>query len=277
MQEKHFIRRYKMKKLAVLFLSAAILLSAASCSGNDDVTTFPESKPVSTDTSAVTDAETEALTDALTEAVTDTVPDDITDTVTDVTTDTVTDDVTENASSFVRGKVTGNRYESEFIGIGLDLKDDWTILTDKEILAAAGLGGDMAGLDIEQMIKDGKAVYDFGAKLDDTTNIFISLEKSNALLVALVNLSDVYDNSAKALEDTYKTMGFTSFEHEKDTVKISGEDHLVMNFTASVNGVSMHQSMIMFKANDYIASAVLTTLDENLISSFYDSLYLLAE
>lgn len=266
-----------MKKLAVLLLSVAILLSAASCSGNDDVTTFPESKPVSTDTSAVTDAETEALTDALTEAVTDTVPDDITDAVTDVTTDTVTDDVTENASSFVRGKVTGNRYESEFIGIGLDLKDDWTVLTDKEILAAAGLGGDMAGLDIEQMINDGKAVYDFGAKLDDTTNIFISLEKSNALLVALVNLSDVYDNSAKALEDMYKTMGFTSFKHEKDTVKISGEDHLVMNFTASVNGVSMHQSMIMFKANDYIASVVLTTLDENLISSFYDSLYLLAE
>lgn len=277
MQVKHFIRRYKMKKLAVLLLSVAILLSAASCSGNDDVTTSPESKPVSTDTSAVTDAETEALTDALTEAVTDTVPDDITDAVTDVTTDTVTDDVTENASSFVRGKVTGNRYESEFIGIGLDLKDDWTVLTDKEILAAAGLGGDMAGLDIEQMIKDGKAVYDFGAKLDDTTNIFISLEKSNALLVALVNLSDVYDNSAKALEDTYKAVGFTSFDHKKDTVKISGKDHLVMNFTASVDGVSLYQSMITFKSHDYIASAVFTTLDESLISSFYDSLYLLAE
>ena len=272
-----------MKKLAVLLLSAAILLSAAACSGNDDVTTSPDSKPASTDTSTVTDAVTDSETEADINAVTDEATEAVTDVVTDAETEAETDAVAEESDvtgsqAFERGKVTGNTYESKFIGIGLALKDDWTVLTDKEMLEAAGLGSDITGIDVEQMIKDGKAAYDFGAKHSDgSTNIFVSFEKSTAFVVALADLNTVYDNSAAAIKQMYQGMGFTSFDFEKNTVEISGEEHIVLNCTAGANGVYMYQSMILFKAHDYFASVTLTTLDKNYIDSFYGSLYLLSE
>ncbi len=278
-----------MKKFLSAMLICAMLVSFASCSKddsnnkkNDDdddkitTTATDTNKDVgsdedNTETGVVTDAATDAATDAVTDAVTDggetTAP------------DTEASDPKEDALSvladYKRGVYENNKYESKFLGIGLNLDESLTVATDEELKQLLELSSGVTGVDYEQLVKDGKATYDFyAANADGSTNVIITLEKMAPAQVKILNLELVYTQSANVLDQTYAGMGFTEFDRKIKTVKISGVDHMVMDYVASANGGSMYQSILLIKGGDYLATVCLTTVDKALAESSYSNVYL---
>ncbi len=278
-----------MKKFLSALLICAMLVSFTACSKddsnnktNDDdddkitTTATDTNKDVgsdedNTETGVITDAATDAATDAVTDAVTDggetTAP------------DTEASDPNEDALSvladYKRGVYENNKYESKFLGIGLNLDESLTVATDEELKQLIELTSGITGVDYEQLVKDGKATYDFyAANADNSTNVIITLEKMTPAKVKLLNLELVYTQSANVLDQTYASMGFTEFDRKIKTVKISGVDHMVMDYVASANGASMYQSVLLIKGGDYLATVCLTTVDKALAESSYSNVYL---
>ena len=281
------------------------ITTAPDTDANTDIVSDEANTETGAVTDATTDAATDAATDAVTDVATDTVTDAVTDTVTNAVTDAVTDVLTEDAETkapetdeqtkapdtegsdskedkasvladYKRGIFKNNKYESKFLGIGINLDESLTVATEEELKQLVELTSGVTGVDYEQLVKDGKAAYDFyAANADGTTNIVISLEKLDPSILESLDLESVYTQSAALLDQTYAGMGFTEFDRNIKTVKISGADHVVMDYVASVSGASMYQSIFLIKGGDYLATVCLTTLDKAIADSFYNKIYLL--
>ena len=296
-----------MKKFLSAMLICAMIVSFASCSKDDSnnkasdddynkITTAPDTDANTDIGSDEANTETGAVTDAVTDVATDTVTDAVTDAVTDVLTEDAetkapeTDEQTKATDTeasgpkedeasvladYKRGVYKNNKYESKFLGIGFNIDKSLTVATEEELKQIVELTSGVTGDDYEQLVKDGKAAYDFyAANADGTTNIIITLEKIDPSILESLDLESVYTQSAALLDQTYAGMGFTEFDRNIKTVKISGADHVVMDYVASVSGASMYQSIFLIKGGDYLATVCLTTLDKAIADSFYNKIYL---
>lgn len=261
-----------MKKLAVLFISAAILLSAASCSGNGEVTTSPESKPVSTDTSAVTDAETEALTDALTDAVTEAETDAETGAVTEMETDAVT----EEEKELTLGNVDGNTYKSDFIGIGCTLDDDgWVFYNDEQIAQINGITQSYLDKEYLEQVKNAKVFYDMYAVNQETSStINITLEKGTKLAVLLTDIDKVLTNSTVSIESSFANMGGKNFKYELCDVKIGDETFKGMDIYVEINDVPIYETMFCIKCGEYLAYVCVGTYFEDTTGDILETFFI---
>ncbi len=225
-----------MKTLAVLLLSAAILLSAAACSGNDDVTTSPESKPISTDTSAVTDAETEAETDA----------------------------VTEEEKDLSLGNVNGNTYKNDFIGIGCTLGDGWVFYNQEQIAQLNGIAHSYFDEDYLEQVKNSTIFYDMYALNESTSaKINLCLEKCTDLTVLLTDMDEVFTDIVGEMESLFVNSGGTNFKYELRDVKIGGETFRGMDIYVEINDVPTYETMFCIKSNEYLAYACVFSYIEN--------------
>ncbi len=245
-----------MKKLAVLFLSAAILLSAASCVGNDDVTTSPESKPISTDTSAVTDAETEAVTDAVTEAVTEA--------ETDAVTEAETDAVTEEEKELTLGNIDGNTYKSDFIGIGCTLDDSWVFYNDEQIAQINGITQSYYDEDYLEQVKNAAVYIDmYAANQETASTINISFQKGTKIAVLLTDIDKALTSSVDSIESTFANMGGKNFKYELCDVEIGGETFRGMDIYVEINGVPVYETMFCMKRGEYFVFGCVATYVED--------------
>ena len=280
-----------------------------------DANTDIGSDEANTETGAVTDAVTDVATDTVTDAVTDAVTDVLTEDAetkapetdeqtkapetdeqtkapetdeqtkapetdeqtkaTDTEASGPKEDEASVLADYKRGVYKNNKYESKFLGIGFNIDKSLTVATEEELKQIVELTSGVTGDDYEQLVKDGKAAYDFyAANADGTTNIIITLEKIDPSILESLDLESVYTQSAALLDQTYAGMGFTEFDRNIKTVKISGADHVVMDYVASVSGASMYQSIFLIKGGDYLATVCLTTLDKAIADSFYNKIYL---
>lgn len=262
-----------MKKLAVLFLSASILLSAASCSGNGDVTTFSESKPVSTDTSAVTDAETEALTDALTDAETEAVTEAETDAVTEMETDAVT----EEEKELTLGNVDGNTYKSDFIGIGCTLDDDgWVFYDDEQIAQINGITQSYYDEDYLEKVKNAAVYTDMYAVNQETAStINVSFQKGTKMAVLLTDIDKALTSSVGATESTFANMGGKNFKYELCDVKIGDETFRGMDIYVELNGVPVYETMFCIKCGEYFVFVCVGTFGEDTTDGVLDTFFII--
>ncbi|NLT09751.1 MAG: hypothetical protein GXY08_09635 [Ruminococcus sp.] len=257
-----------MKKIALMTALLLALTSLAACGDTDgDDSSSKKSKKNSSDTTQGYELnddedETEETTEEDTEEVTD-----------EPTTEEKTDEPTTAASggnediSFVRGRVEGHSYISDYGNFRFDADDSWTFATDEEILQMMGLASNYSDTkeELEKLIANQTVIYDSHAlKNDGQKNIifmFENVRKEGAdpddltaesfLEILKMNLNSSQDAQYSGFTDI-KSLNIGSDEYKYFTVN-----------TQTVMNNNITQTYACKRVDDYYFGVIYTsTVDD---------------
>jgi len=179
----------------------------------------------------------------------------------------------ETEKEFSTGKVNGNVYKNEFIGISYTLDEGWSFYDEERIRETNEMAMDMAGEEYEKIIREADIVYDMCATdSDQLNNININLEKIDNTQLFSLDIAKNFEAIMPTLEETLTNMGCENINHKIDKVEVDGKKVDALFVTADINGVSMYQTLFQKKCNGYLANITVATFFEdttlNLIDNF---------
>lgn len=184
------------------------------------------------------------------------------------TEDDVTEyDTVEKEYSF--GEINGNVYESEFIGIGVELDESWTFSSREEILEMNGFVLDQIDEDLAEELENASIIHDMVAN-SPMRNININLEKASS---SNADVDAMYDATLPYLEELYESMGAENIDYRITEIEFGGKTQKAIVGSVTVYGIGMSQASVVVPCNGYYASISITAANESeveeLIGRFY--------
>lgn len=184
-QEQVIIRRINMKRLMALAASLTLLASMLTGCGNDDESSEDKAASTKAATSQAADDDEDADADDEDEDEDD---DDESgglrvpgkeDAATEAATEAEDDAPAAKGTSFKRGSISKEGvYSSEYAGFSFKTPDNWTVMTEDQLMALMNIGldyiGDENALD-EELLKQA-AIFDYSARDDVGRNITFMFE-----------------------------------------------------------------------------------------------------
>ena len=175
---------------------------------------------------------------------------------------------------FSMGEIDGLVYENEFIGIGCELEDEWSFMSDEEIKELNNITGDVAGEEYEELLEDAELIYDMyaigGNQLD---SINVNLEKYDKVTLDSLVVEDALENTIPILEKSFGNMGYTDIETYLDKINIEEEEFTCLYLTGEIEGVRIYQKVFPIKCNGYLANVTITTYEEDRVDSLAERFY----
>lgn len=178
---------------------------------------------------------------------------------------------------FALGTITGNKYESEFLGLGAEFGANWTVYTKEQIMELNNIIDDtMNDEDIKEILSNADVVYDlYAMNMQDGRSVNIVLEPVDKL-TALVTTEEQYINNALSgniFESALEGMGYSNIQAEESTATFLSKERKSIRITAEINGVAFYEELVVIKQGNYFAvitvSSLLDDMTENLFSQFY--------
>ncbi len=186
-------------------------------------------------------------------------------------TENVSPDV-ETEKEFSTGKVNGNVYKNEFIGISYTLDEGWSFYDEERIRETNEMAMDMAGEEYEKIIREADIVYDMCATdSDQLNNININLEKIDNIQLLSLDIAKNFEAIMPTLEETLTNMGCENISHRIDKIEVDGKMVDALFVTADINGVNMYQTLFQKKCNGYLANITVATFFEDITSDLIDN------
>ena len=180
---------------------------------------------------------------------------------------------------FQTGTIENNTYGNEFFGIGCQLDDSWTILSEDEIAERSGLVVDTmeeGGMDdsMRKAMEDGSVVFDFFAqKKDNTAAINITVGNIGVLYGAALTEEGYIDATEEQMMQSVETIGYENVITEKTTITLAGTEHAALKLTGEYSGVSIYQTMVVLRKGIYVGCVAFSCGGEDfaddLITLFY--------
>lgn len=190
-------------------------------------------------------------------------------------TDSETNNSETNDSSEVKfsiGNASGNKYESNFIGIGCLLDSGWTFYTDAQIAELNNITAETLGDDYISQVEKANLVYDMYATNASGDTINVTLEKLSGL-TGVINAETYVDTCIPQLKTSMSQMGVTLEKCEKTQFAFAGKIVDGISIVMSANGNYAYQKIACLKRGSYIAvigfSTYTTDSTDALISKFY--------
>lgn len=187
------------------------------------------------------------------------------------------------------GTSEGGVYENRSIGIGLELNETWTILTQEEISKNTDSNQEImkeyydGDFDIDKLFENDNVFDDMVAQNNNGDTIAVSIEKISPYAYALYTEEDIFEHSLPMLDEMY-TNTFTNIGYEKvtvsysdvSTIDIDGKSFCSVEITVNLNDIlDVHQFIIIKKfAGSYYATIAINSYDKNVINDFQNSLYI---
>ena len=160
------------------------------------------------------------------------------------------------------GTWDGNTYENAFLGISLDLDQDWYVLSEEERARQLGLVFDsVAGTDLEEVMTDalekGQDVLDLNAIRQDGSgdNITILISNMSVAMGAMgmfVDEKTVCQSGREALESYFTMQGCEIIGVTEDEIQFCGKSHYSMLIEASYGGQYFCEVQIYLKMVHYM-------------------------
>ena len=180
----------------------------------------------------------------------------------------------EKDKTVAMGKVSGNKYESEFIGLGFKLPSGWTFYSEEQIRELNNATADMMDDKYTEQIKKADVIYDMMAVNSQTGyNVGINLEKASALGAAVTSEETYVKNGMTNLKDALESAGATNVTTKQTKVTIAGESLHAIEVTCKMQGVSIYEVVACKKIGKYYACIAITTTGSNetdsVLSQFY--------
>lgn len=223
-----------MKKILALLLALVMLLSFAACEADDDSASRrsrrkSSSSETTDEVAADTTAETEEETEEPTEEETEPVEED----------------------EEIIGTISGNTYENEYFGIGVELDKSWVVATHEEAAQILGLTSEYMGVD--KLMETSGVFCDLYAMNGSGANVNIMLQKETFLTK---NKSDeeYVEFALQASLGTLEQAGFSNIETEIGTMTFAGETYCTVSLSATINGNPVYETMVFIRKNGYMVN-----------------------
>ena len=183
--------------------------------------------------------------------------------------------VGETKKEFSRGVITGNAYENEFLGLGVELGDDWVFYSDEQIATLYGFTTDLLEEDFGEYLKNATVIYDMHAANNvDASNIGINFEKLSVLGEVQTANMEVYLTSVMpTVVNSLETIGCTDVSYELCDVKIGDNTFKGAKTKATMSGIQLYQMIVCTKCDGYIANITVTSYLTDTTQSILDRFY----
>ena len=175
-------------------------------------------------------------------------------------------------SDFQLGRVTGNTYRNDFIGLSCDIPIGWKIYNEKELLALNNLVGDSFDAKTAERLKNAQIVYDMCATHETNGHsINVNFEKvpyDAKKLDLKKNIEAQFD----AIRTSYVNMGYTNINISYQKVKVDGKEYDGLRLNAKIEGVDVYMIGFMYVKGNYVVNvsvgSVMTDQTQTFLSSF---------
>lgn len=171
------------------------------------------------------------------------------------------------------GSTSGNRWENEFIGIGCQLDENWTFMTDEEIRQQNQISTELVGDEYKDALESAAVIYDMMANhANGTSTVGVNLEKlSGATLLITEQL--YIEASKESLEGAIASMGVENIQVSTEEISLGGKTHYGIRLEGEYSGVKIYETLIAVKCNGYMACVTACTWVEDGTQEILDCFY----
>lgn len=231
-----------MKKIISLFLTLVMLLSFSACVDNgDEGNTKNNTSAISNNTSLPINSVSTATTSTESSSTANGVDTGLTD------------------KEFSIGKVNGQTYRNDFIGLEFIADNDWVFYDDSHIAELNNIVYDAVSDRMEELMKNSDVVYLMYSGNEAGANVNINMEKIPSYMKAdSVNLGSIHKGIVPELKIAYENMGGTLIDYEVTNIVVDGRNVDAMTVSAVINDISMEQLLFAKVCNNYIVNVAIT-------------------
>lgn len=179
------------------------------------------------------------------------------------------------------GSIEGSTYTNSFIGIGIDLDENWYIATEDELASMNGtLADSFTDEELKEMMADSDSFFDFyAASTDGMVTMNVTMENLG-LLYGTVMDEDAYLDASMdgdTLEKSLNEIGIEDIVIEKTTVSFAGAEHKGITISGNVyveeTAIPFYELLVCCKAGNYMACVTMATYIENTTSDLAAMFY----
>lgn len=183
---------------------------------------------------------------------------------------------TEAPASPALGTIDGNHYENEYIGIGCDLSQDWTVLTQEQILETNSMTKDMVGDEYKEILDSANILYDFAAS-QGMNSLSINLERLQGL-TQLITEKQYVDACEESTVGSLQSMGMTNIAFTTSEIEFAGKNHWAIRISGDMaldesTTMTIYETMVCIRCGSHMALVTAATWVEDstmdVLGNFY--------
>ena len=176
-----------------------------------------------------------------------------------------------------RGVSSGNRYESEFLGIGCELDDGWMIYGDTELEALMGFtAGFMKDENSREALEQMDGFFDFCASANQgLCSMNILLQNMGRLYGHVLSEDSFIDSNLESFAGQLEANGMANVQVEEISLEFAGKERRAIHSVSEFNGAPYYTTSLCLKAGNYMGIVTLSSYNEDICSSFADYFYAL--
>ncbi|MBE6810999.1 MAG: hypothetical protein E7521_08095 [Ruminococcaceae bacterium] len=177
---------------------------------------------------------------------------------------------------FKFGTFNGNTYESLFWNIGCTLGEDWSMLTEAEILEYNGISSSATEQEINEHISNSFLIIDMIAAKEDGKSVAMALTMSDlgSGSFAQLDLNEYMNTVVETSKESLVQSGFSNMVVERKDLTIDGKLFHSAAMSGTLDGVNVYQTIICIKNDYYLTMIELTTTTEEEMLYIIDNLYI---
>ena len=172
------------------------------------------------------------------------------------------------------GELGENVYESNFMGLGWTLPEEWVFFTEEERKQMNEATWDMLEETSDIEIQEGTVLCDMMAMSPDgISSMNIQIEKLSVLSSVALSEKAYIENSIEPVKQALTQMGYTNVDITESTVMITGKECLGLDMILEYSGITLYQKQALIKKGNYMyiitTSGTDKTVLEDLFAKFY--------
>ncbi len=175
--------------------------------------------------------------------------------------------VTPNkAPSFSMGRISGNTYRNDFLGLGCTIPQGWEIYSEKQLLEINNLQGESIDEEVLEQLKNSNLVFVlFAQQLNEGSSINVNMEKVAATQLLTLDIQQILEAQIPTIISTYQNIGYTNVEVNYQKTTIDGKELDSLYISAKINGMDFALVCFTFMKANYMVNVSVGTLQtENL-------------
>ncbi|MBR5773716.1 MAG: hypothetical protein IKY44_02575 [Clostridia bacterium] len=156
------------------------------------------------------------------------------------------------------GKVDGQVYRNDFLGLTCTAPSGWEYYTEQQMLELNNMVETYYDDDVREKLSKATIVQDMCVtNPQNGCNINLNLEKLSTSLE--INVKTVLEAQIDALRSTYENMGATDITITSKTITVSGREFHALVTTCVLENVNFYVTTFAFQRANYLANVSITS------------------
>ena len=158
-------------------------------------------------------------------------------------------------------------YENKSIGLGLRLKEGWTIKSTEELQT------EVNKLNFDESLKTADIIYNFYAVNDKGDNVIILFENTKKNNNRVIGEKEYMESYMNSLESTLAGIGITLTKIEELSLKIDKNDYKASYIESTSNGEVFYQYELIKQIGEFMTCITITAHSVNDLNSIFYCFY----